>query len=212
MRRFTSSLTASLFGCLLQSRRKAEQAQAQADSSSGANSRSPSRPSKLTFVSSLATECAAAANRRKTHDQLEWRDVRMIIMSLWDRGCVMCISLWDTVVWLCIMFVCLSLYLSSHFHYCCSSPFVSTRVQVQHAGHVQQGSLVRYIDEFGSNVTGKNIFRDELFLFFSSRIYYIFIYLLCVYLSIASTSRTVLWLVISLGRGHVAEPLQDLRR
>ena len=27
----------------------------------------------------------------------------MIIMSLWDRGCVVCISLWDTVVWLCLM-------------------------------------------------------------------------------------------------------------
>ena len=78
--------------------------------------------------------------------------------------------------------VCLSLYLSSHFHYCCSSPFVSTRVQVQHAGHVQQGSLVRYIDEFGSNVTGKSIFRDELFLFFSSVYVYIYLYIYCVYI------------------------------
>ena len=36
MRRYTPSLTTSLFGCLLENRRKAEQAQAQADSSSGA--------------------------------------------------------------------------------------------------------------------------------------------------------------------------------
>ena len=80
MRRSTNSLTASLFACLVEGRRNAERATAQADSTSP----SPSGPSKLTYVSSLEAECAAAVNRRKTHDQLEWNDVRMVIMSLSD--------------------------------------------------------------------------------------------------------------------------------